>query len=1012
MRLALGAGESVPQASLRGGAPWLLARQALQDALAAMRQSHPRLDSVVSCHIGLKTGANRVFLDPPDVEVELLRWALRGRDLAPFRPRQGKRLLWTHGLDGSPLPRLPPRAARYLTPHLPLLRSRTDYDGGPPWTLYRTRAATASHRVVWADLARGLRAASLTGMPDTIPLNTCYVAPMQSDAEADRLAAWLNSSWLRRLRGPARSPLPGGARDTPPPRSVPYPFPQACSPMTTSHPSPARLGTAAWSSRTSMPSPPDTSDFAGRTEPPCSIHFREAPRIVAEALAPVPDPVATALRPGGWKPAIQVARAMARQLAPDEDAEAAPPWLRPGQTRSFSRALFAVRRFGGALLADSVGSGKTYVALAVAAAINRGEPTACLVPATLADQWRTTARGLNQRIGTTSHQALSRGRLPSIGRGLVIVDESHHLRNPAAWRYRTVAPWLVGRPVLLVTATPVVNRLDDLLHQLLLGIRDDALAADGVTSLAALLGRGAGSPALGRLVIESGCPDGQRPGRRLATATAGVEECDAAEAALDWIDRLRLSRAPGTEALVRTVLRRAAASSPAALTAALRRYRSLLLHARDAAAAGRPLDRAAIRRFTGPLEDQLVWWELMPEGEDPNELRLDDLDLIDPVLREAAGAETRSDGKVERLRSLLADGRPTLVFTSRRETVRYLRDRLHDLPVAWCTGDRAGVGHWPMPRASVLGWFRQSPDGIASPPVRHLLVTDVAAEGLDLQRAGRVVHYDLPWTPTRMDQREGRAVRLGSLYREVEVVAFRPPSAIERVLRISNALALKAALPALAGLGADGRGLWRWRSELADAYAEGDGSVGTATVPGGPAGLLAGFELYGIGRGDECRLASALVWVEPDGSWTEEERIIATRLAQAAASPSVRPGPLRLRGLLPLLAAPIRSRLALARASRWAPPSADATAHRVSLRLHQGIRDAARRRDVEALAALERALAFVGSGHTAGESLELDRLAATPDPEFSRRASRLPGKPPAWDAIEARLGGVLVFLPP
>ena len=707
-------------------------------------------------------------------------------------------------------------------------------------------------------------------------------------------------------------------------------------------------------------------------------------------------------------PAAQVARAVARRLASEEDADAPPPWLRPEQLRSFGRSLHAVRRYGAALLADPVGSGKTYVALAVAAALDRGRAVACLVPAMLVEQWRSTARGLGLEIVAVSHQAASRGRLPDTGRGPVIVDEAHHFRNSATWRYRNVAPWLVGRRVLLVTATPVVNRLEDLLHQLLLGIRDDALAADGVASLKGVLGRGCGSPALGRLVIESSCSRGLRPERRSTATAPGELECEAAAASLAAIDRLRLSRVPGTEALIRTVLRRAAASSPAALASALRRYRNLLLHARDAAAAGRPLDRDALRRFTRAQEDQLVWWELMPEGDDAGELQLDDLDRIDQSLGAVARVEEQPDGKVERLRMLLSDGRPTIVFTSRRETVRYLRDRLGPPALAWCTGTRAGLGHCPMPRASVLGWFRQG--GVSRAPT-HLLVTDVAAEGLDLQRAARVVHYDLPWTPMRMEQREGRAVRLGSRHREVDVVAFRPPAAIDRALRITRTLAAKARLPAVAGLGAAGRGLWRWRVELADAHADGESATGVAVVPSGPPGVLAGFEVYGLASGAERRLGSAVVWIEPGGDWTEDERVVASRLAEAVGSPPAPPAADRLREALVLVTRPVRSRLALARGSRWAAPEADPVVHRISLRLHQRIREAARGRDLEALSRLERALAFVGQGHTAGESLTLARLVELPDAEFDRRILRLPPPGLRWDAVEARVGGLLLFVP-
>ena len=65
-------------------------------------------------------------------------------------------------------------------------------------------------------------------------------------------------------------------------------------------------------------------------------------------------------------------------------------------------------------------------------------------------------------------------------------------------------------------------------------------------------------------------------------------------------------------------------------------------------------------------------------------------------------------------------------------------------------------------------------------PPRILVATDVAAEGLDLHAAGRIVHVDLPWTATRLEQREGRLVRLGQEHRQVEVIVRLPAAAIER----------------------------------------------------------------------------------------------------------------------------------------------------------------------------------------------------------------------------------------
>ena len=192
-------GNQVTQAGLRGGGPWILG-DSLQWVLGVLQHDYPKVGESFSCHLGLKTGANRIFLDPPDdLEPEVIRWAIRGRDLSPFRCQLRTRLLWTHDDRGNPLSELPPRCAAYLRPHHSQLRARKDFAGGPAWIVFRARAAVGRHRVVWADLARQLTAASLTtdAALQTIPLNSCYVTSARSVAEAERLAAWLNSTWLR-----------------------------------------------------------------------------------------------------------------------------------------------------------------------------------------------------------------------------------------------------------------------------------------------------------------------------------------------------------------------------------------------------------------------------------------------------------------------------------------------------------------------------------------------------------------------------------------------------------------------------------------------------------------------------------------------------------------------------------------------------------------------------------------------------------------------------------------------
>jgi hypothetical protein len=206
-------GRAVPQSRLRGGGPWILQPDRAGEVAARLARDHPTLGDRLVCRLGVKTGANRIFLDPPStVEPELLRWAVRGRDLRPFQARPARRLLWPQDSAGAPLPRLPSGAATYLLPLEPALRARVDYAGGPPWTLFRTAAATARHRLVWADLGRRLTACALTDGSDAslIPLNTCYIAAARSAAEAERLAAWLNTTWLRAVARLGAVPASGG----------------------------------------------------------------------------------------------------------------------------------------------------------------------------------------------------------------------------------------------------------------------------------------------------------------------------------------------------------------------------------------------------------------------------------------------------------------------------------------------------------------------------------------------------------------------------------------------------------------------------------------------------------------------------------------------------------------------------------------------------------------------------------------------------------------------------------
>jgi hypothetical protein len=507
-------------------------------------------------------------------------------------------------------------------------------------------------------------------------------------------------------------------------------------------------------------------------------------RLVAESLTVMPVPVAHALPAPQWLDVVELARVWQAASAPSHCTEHAPEWLHPRQEHSWRRAVAAIEGWRGAVLAEPVGSGKSWVALAVAQHFT-SRPVV-IGPASLAAQWQHVAIRAGVSIHWHSHERLSRGSLPACRANFVIVDEAHRFRHLHTQRASSLAPWLVDRCALLLTATPIINRRADLIALLQLIMADDALALDGVASLRGLEDHRHPPVALSRVVIRTMSSQGDVPARESSLRTDTAEHGRCANAVAS-VAGLRLSADPAVRRLLTTVLLDAAASSDAAWRAALRRYRALLLQSRDAGG----LSRSALRHFAGPALDQLVLWPLLTVSDHGDAPPLEDLQQLEALL----AVTDNQDRWMEQVAAITADGRPTICFTRHRATaialVRHLGDR-----TAWVTGNASGIGPLRLAREQVLGAFGPRRDEwqllVRRPAC--LVCTEVLSEGLDLQGAARVVHLDLPWHPARLAQRNGRVQRIGQLAPHVEVVVRRPPSSIERVLGIRRAIRHKARL--------------------------------------------------------------------------------------------------------------------------------------------------------------------------------------------------------------------------
>ena len=725
-----------------------------------------------------------------------------------------------------------------------------------------------------------------------------------------------------------------------------------------------------------------------------------APSLVAEALVPVADPLPHWLRPGPVVDPAALASALSRALLPPLEDRAPPAWLRADQRLSFARALAAVRQHGGALLADSVGSGKSFIALAVALALRPEHPVTVLAPAALREQWQRVSERVGARVVLHSHELLSRGRLPPDTRGILVIDESHRFRTPSTRRYETLAPWCVGRRGLLLSATPVVNRMEDLAHQLLLLLRNDVLAWVGIPRLTELAIQRAPA-ALTNLVITGEDRTAALPAavsRDLRVMEPGGGE---GEALRHGLEALTLSQAPAVASLLRGTLLVELASSPAAIAEALRRYRGLLLHARDAAVCGRRYTRETIRRILGTEPDQLVLWELFDSGIASSDLALDDLAKVEGLEVMARRWAASGDAKLATLSSLL-DEKPTLVFSHAIATIDQLRRRLGP-QVAWCTGQESGVDALRLPREVVLDWFRQ-PGGNENGRPSLLLATDVASEGLDLPLIQRVVHYDLPWTAVRLEQRSGRALRLSSAAARVEVVRLLPPHELERALHREQIVARKSRLPERIGLGASPDAPWRLSARQAARWERIAPLEGVAAVEGAIAGVVAGFRIV-LENGGEHHVVLA----RRETVWSADIGTIFRLLEEVGEGAAERgPSPAAIRRLLRSLAVQVRAALRTVQGSRLATDSPSDPRRQVIRRLLALARDAARQRNQERLALVERGLALLRRGHTAGESRMVAAWRELTSDTLLARLQDLPAAEQRAEVTKVELIGILV----
>ncbi|MGH9457972.1 MAG: helicase-related protein, partial [Thermoanaerobaculia bacterium] len=398
--------------------------------------------------------------------------------------------------------------------------------------------------------------------------------------------------------------------------------------------------------------------------------------------------------------------------------------------------------------------------------------------------WASTFARAGVDAAVTTHDAL--GAIPADGApSLLVVDEAHRFANRATRRHRRLAE-IRPESLLLVTATPLANALDELLALVRLAVADDALKPWGHPSIEYAFARRDASAIRSIVALVSvrrdAIPHLDLPARRRSTVRFPVSSREAeVRRGLEDL-RFPAIAVAGEAAILRDHLWRRLESSPEAFVHSLERQRRFYRRAREKLAAGFSLTRrdfaALFERDERDLFQELLFPEVFlepAEGGEPVAAAIDrELLAVEHLLR-IARAEPPS--KRSLLEALFGDDRllPAVVFTRALATADALFASLAPTRRTALLSSRSILlpDAVPCPIETLLAVFRAR-------RIDVLVLTDMAAEGLDLQAAASVVHFDLPWTEVRLAQRNGRSCRLGQVRPEVRCFYFLPAGRVWR----------------------------------------------------------------------------------------------------------------------------------------------------------------------------------------------------------------------------------------
>ena len=161
-------------------------------------------------------------------------------------------------------------------------------------------------------------------------------------------------------------------------------------------------------------------------------------------------------------------------------------------------------------------------------------------------------------------------------------------------------------------------------------------------------------------------------------------------------------------------------------------------------------------------------------------LTVEEADHLSTIVRELSRPEAR-DPKLNAVLYFLTGHRPEgrswlehgcIVFSQYYDTALAMGRQLAGLLPGEPVAVYAGTGKSGLFRGQAFASVdrEEIKTAVKERTVRLVLATDAACEGLNLQTLGTLINVDLPWNPSRLEQRLGRIKRFGQARRNVDML--------------------------------------------------------------------------------------------------------------------------------------------------------------------------------------------------------------------------------------------------